>query len=157
MKVCLSVMRPKAVASQHKRRAQKKETRKMTLENKLFELTTLVDYGTYYLSKEPRFTVRGIATYISENDIDPDEFYDAWDVSHCFYASDILSNMDTYDIKEYVKDNDLFDEESVLDNMSYSDILQYLEDSDETTIVDWVRDHYDARDLVDLDISVDWN
>lgn len=129
----------------------------MTLESKLFELATLVDYGTYYLSKEPKFSIRDMAMYISENSIDPSEFYDSWDVVQAFYPEDLLREFDEDTIRDYAKNNDLFDEESVLDNMSYSDILQYLEDSDETTIVDWVRDHYSARDLVDLDISVDWN
>lgn len=93
----------------------------MTLENKLFELATLVDYGTYYLTKEPKFSIRDMAMYISENSIDPSEFYDAWDIVHTYYASDLLNEMH------------------------------------EDDIVNWVRDNYEARDLVDLDISVDWN
>ena len=128
----------------------------MTLENKLFELTTLVDYGTYYLSKEPKFSVRNMAMYISENSISPDEFYDAWDVVHTYYASDLLNEMHEDDIVNYAMGNNLIDKEDLLDDMTSEEILQYVEDTDGGAIIDWVRDHYNARDLVDLDISVDW-
>ena len=128
----------------------------MTLENKLFELATLVDYGTYYLTKEPKFSIRNMAMYISENSIDPSEFYDAWDVVHTYYASDLLSEMHEDDIVNYAVGNNLIDNEEVLDDMTSEEILRYVEDTDNGAIVDWVRDHYDARDLVDLDISVDW-
>lgn len=128
----------------------------MTLENKLFELTTLVDYGTYYLSKEPKLSIRDMTMYISENSIDPSEFYDAWDIVHTYYTSDLLSEMREDDIVDYVMINNLISNEEVLDDMTSDEILRYLKDTDGGAIIDWVRDHYDARDLVDLDISVDW-
>ena len=129
----------------------------MTLENKLFELTTLVDYGTYYLSKEPKFSIRNMAMYISENSIDPSEFYDSWDIVHTYYASDLLNEMHEDDIVESAMGNNLIDKEDLLDDMTSKEILQCVADTDYGAIIDWVRDNYDARDLVDLDISVDWN
>jgi hypothetical protein len=135
----------------------------MKLENALFELTTLVDYGTYYLKNR---TVKDLTLEQAFGEFDGEDIinymlhegWDRWmleqigsydikkyienecDIDDIFDTDDILQSVDSYDIKQYVKDN--FDADDVYDS---SDMLDCLS---EDTIRDYVTQVYDVADWV---------
>lgn len=135
----------------------------MKLENALFELTTLVDYGTYYLKNR---TVKDLTLEQAVNEFDGGDIIrylirEGWDTdmlerigsyrvaeyvrSNIDFSSElgtdeILGMVDSYDIRQYAKDN--FDADDIYDS---DDMLDCL---DEDTIRDYVTQAYDVVDWV---------
>ena len=123
----------------------------MKLENALFELTTLVDYGTYYLSKKTDFYAlmkQRIDEYGYDAECDILDRIGAKKVGRwiyeCYGIDDIYDN---YTIAEYVRNNldfnDIYDDDELLNNIS------------NYTIKSYVKENYDANDIYSSDDMLD--
>lgn len=142
----------------------------MTLESKLFELTTLVDYGTYYLRnrmfKADELMPEEILKRMDGQDVIQYLLNDGWD-EYILKALDIvdvaryvakydpdnaLDEIGLYDICKWLRDNVGVDD--VLDNMDV-DADDVLRDLDSHTIKDYVREHFDADEIYDADDMLD--
>lgn len=137
----------------------------MTLESKLFELTTLVDYGTYYLTKANSKVVD--LHYIADN-FEVDDIYDddtiidfAKDHFYCF------SNED--EVLEYITDRysvgEVYDEEDAkeflegLGDLVFEgdrDVMDYVKSKaeglffeDEDEVIDWVKHNFALGDVAE--------
>lgn len=146
----------------------------ITLESKLFELNTLVDYGTYYLAKKTalidelrpsdiveRMDPVDIIKYLIRDDwgrymLDEIGSYDIisyvkdnLDVTEAFDSDELLDLVGSYDIKEYCRNNfdadDVYTESDMLDTMSVDDILGNLDEDDIKT---WVTENCSVDDWV---------
>ena len=119
----------------------------MKLENALFELTTLVDYGTYYLSKKSslldelrpsdivnRTNVPDLIRYLIRDD----------------WSGYILGEIGSYDIGSYVRHN--MDASDIVSEMESYDVLSALSSYN---IKEYVRDNFDANDIYSSDDMLD--
>jgi hypothetical protein len=118
----------------------------MTLESKLYELTTLVDYGTYYLTKANSKVVD--LHYIADN----------YDVDDVFDVDAILDFAKTYyycfekeeDVLDYVKDN--FSIGEVYDEYDAKELLDgygYLVFDDEDDAIDYIKHNIALGDVAE--------
>ena len=150
----------------------------MTLESKLFELTTLVDYGTYYLHNRmfkadelmPEEILKrmdgqdviqyllddGWAEYIlnhmEKKDVHNYLFGDGWN-EHIFKnMHDVLDGIGTNNICRWLRD--YLDVADILDAMGV-DSYDVLCDMDSCTIKDYAREHFDADEIYDADDMLD--
>lgn len=142
----------------------------MTLESKLFELTTLVDYGTYYLRnrmlKADELMPEEILKRMDGQDVIQYLLDDGWDeymLNHmdvcevtnyiAKYDTDgVLDEIGSYDICKWLRDNACV--EDVLDNMNVS-TGEVLDGLDIYTIKEYARNHFDADDIYDVDDMLD--
>lgn len=115
----------------------------MKLEKALIELTTLVDYGTYYLSKKDNF-YELMKKRIEKDGYDAEcdilERIGIRKIARWIYESYSINDVfDNYTIAEFVRKElditDVYDEDDLLDNIGIYSIKAY------------VRDNFDADDV----------
>lgn len=117
----------------------------MTLESKLFELATLVDYGTYYLVKANETDLSEVFAHLDDYDVS------TRDLLRPLYGYKLEEAIDTL-----VQQNgaDVF-----LDGISARDVFNWVKDNYNVDdvfniddIVDYVKDNYDVDDLIETDM-----
>ena len=112
----------------------------MTLEQILFELSTLVEYGTKYLLDRNSFT-EDYAREISLND---------------FIT---INNLTNKDISKYICDNfyvhEIFDDEEIKDYVTSNSNFDIQDLFDIEDALEWVQTEYSPEDIVEH--SMEWS
>ena len=123
----------------------------MTIENKLFELSTLTDYGTQYLLDRHEL-LKDCVSAREVTDMSLEDFMELQDMSDY----DVMDYVSRENLISYVRDM-ILDGSIDADELVYSeDMIDYVRENcsigevfDDWDIKDYVKDNFCVEELVD--------